>query len=82
MSLRVYKDKRCVPSELTPYPPYIAVLVVEIDDEPKWSPSHWLSRDEGVLKCGLPTGRNHSAQLKSCEVLDVELVILTKTERN
>lgn len=63
------------------YDPYIAVLVVEVDDESEWPPSHWLCGDERVLKGGLSAGRNHDAELESGEVLDVELVILTGTNR-
>lgn len=65
-----------------PHPPYTAVLVVEVDNKPKWSPSHWLRRDEGILKGCLPTRRNYSSQLERCEVLNVELVILIKKKRN
>lgn len=62
-------------------PPYTAVLVVEVDDESEWPPSHWLCGDEGVLKGGLSAGGNRGAELEGSEVLDVELVILKGSER-
>lgn len=65
---------------LTTPPPYTAVLVVEVDDETKRPPSHRLRRDEGVLKGGLSAWRNHSTELEGSEVLDIELIILTKTK--
>lgn len=60
----------------TPHPPYIVVFVVEVNDQSEGPSSHWLGRDEGVLKGGLFAGWNHGAELQSCEVLNVELVVL------
>lgn len=60
---------------------YVAVLVVEVDDESERPPSHRLCGDEGVLEGGLSAGGNHGAELESREVLDVELVILSGTNR-
>lgn len=53
-----------------------AVLVVEVDDQAEGPPPHGLGGDEGVLEGGLSPRRNHSSQLESGEVLDVELVVL------
>lgn len=64
-----------------PSSPYVAVLVVEVDDKSKRPPSHRLGGDERVLEGGLFAGGNHDAELESREVLDVELVILTETDR-
>lgn len=61
--------------------PYTAVLVVEVDDQPEWPPSHRLCRYEGVLKGGLSARGNHGAELEGGEVLDVELVILRGTKQ-
>ena len=55
---------------------YIAVLVVEVDDQAEGPASHWFCGDEGVLERRLSAGLNHKAQLEGCEVLDVELEIL------
>lgn len=64
--------------------PYVAVLVVEVDDQSEGSASHWFGGDEGVLERRLSAGRNQQAQLEGCEVLDVELEILgfTETKQN
>lgn len=58
---------------------YIAILVVQVDDESEGPASHGLRGDEGVLEGRLSAGRNHEAQLEGCEVLDVELEILGET---
>lgn len=60
---------------------HAAVLVVEVDHQAEGPPSHGLGRDEGVLEGGLTRRRNGGAQLKSGEVLDVELVVLKGPER-
>lgn len=61
--------------------PYVAVLVVEVDDESKRPPPHGLCGDEGVLEGGLPTPGDFNAKLQRREVLDVELVILKEKHR-
>lgn len=55
---------------------YTVVLVVEVDNESERPPPHRLCRDKRVLKGGLTCRRNYGAELKSSEVLDVELEIL------
>lgn len=61
---------------------YTVVLVVEVDNESERPPSHRLCRDKRVLKCGLACRGNYGAELKSSEVLDVELEILKETKQN
>lgn len=60
---------------------YGGVLVVEVDDKAKGTPTHGLCGDEGVLEGGLSARRHLGAQLQGREVLDVELVVLHKRKR-
>ncbi|MEQ2215744.1 hypothetical protein XENOCAPTIV_005331 [Xenoophorus captivus] len=53
----------------------------DVDDESERPASHRFCWDERVLKGCLSAGRNQGAELEGCEVLDVELVILTETNR-
>lgn len=55
---------------------YTVVLVVEVDNESERPPPHRLCGNKRVLKGGLTRRRNYGAELKSSEVLDVELEIL------
>lgn len=60
---------------------YAGVFVIQVDDQTEGTSTHGLSGDEGIFKSGLTLRRNHCTQLKSREVLDVELEVLRVTER-
>lgn len=60
---------------------HAAVPVVEVDDQAEGASAHGLGRDERVLERGLTLRRNLRPQLKSREVLDVELEVLRVAER-
>lgn len=59
---------------------YIQIFVVQIDDQTKRPAPHGFCRNEGILKSRLSLGWHYSVQRKSCEILDVKLVVLRITK--